>query len=77
MADLLQKLFGPKHKHSSSDGGKMADGEGYTKQQSEFCEFFCVVVAMGVAVTFFVVFVLVLFVWGPPLLLWVFFVLRV
>lgn len=41
MADLLQKLFGPKHKHSSSDGGKMADGEGYTKQQSEFCEFFC------------------------------------
>nr|KAG5701185.1 hypothetical protein BaRGS_023294 [Batillaria attramentaria] len=39
MADIIHKLFGPKHgKHSSTEGAssKSTDGEGYTKQQHEF-----------------------------------------
>ncbi|XP_076463302.1 cAMP-dependent protein kinase catalytic subunit beta isoform X2 [Babylonia areolata] len=37
MADIIHKLFGPKHgKHGEEKGGKGSDGEGYTKHQADF-----------------------------------------
>ena len=41
MAEIIHKLFGPKHsKHGDDKGsGKGSDGEGYTKQQHDFCEY--------------------------------------
>jgi len=43
MADIIHKIFGQKHghHHNKHDSSKQsAEGEGYTKQQHEFCKYY-------------------------------------